>query len=1390
LISGLFAAGSGQQLNISANGSVNATGGDFATGATAGVLNFVTGGTGTFTGSCNPYNVYASGGVNFGTGTVTIANGGTFRINTGGFVSTNAPYYASGSTLQYYTTATYDRDLEWSASSGRGYPHHVQISNNTIVNPANTGATKANVPLRTAGNFTIDSGSALYMDFSSNNMIEDLVIGGNFIHTGSISASGTSGSDIYIGGNWQNDGTSANFFPNNRGVFLNGSGTQTISGTNSSYPAIPYLLIDKTSGSVSLGRDVEVTNQLTFTAANTAVVNAGSYTMYVSGSATTAIDRQGAGHVVGNLRRAVATGTNTYAYPVGDATNYTPVSTSLNNVTVAGSITAKSNAGEHPQIASSGIDTNKSVNRYYTLTKTGATLTSFDATFTFVTGDVDSGANTANFLVGDYASGWTYPTIGTRTSTTTQATGNSTFGDFAIAECKAPTAYTVTGGGSYCSGSGGLAVGLSGSESGVAYQLKLDGVDIGSNVVGTGSAISFGSQTSGGVYTAVASSLASSGCSNSMTGSATVVVNAVVNPTVSISATASTICSGTSVTFTATTQFGGSSPTFQWKVNGSNVGTNSDSYASSSLANDDVVTCVLTSNETCPSPASVTSNAYTMSVLAYQTPSVTIAAAPSSTACEGDLITFTATAAYGGGTPAYAWLLNGTSVGSNSESYSTINLANGNQVQCVMTSDYLCVTASTDSSNALTMTVVTPPQVEAGSDMTTCGTTPYTFANGASNSNTTSIAWAENGAGSITAGANTLTPTYTPAAGDLGTTVTFTLTGYGTSPCAEIADNVTLQVNALTLYYTDADGDGYGNPLSSPVAACSPPTGKVTNNTDCCDSNADINPMTEWWADADGDGVGSFIYEIGCVSGCSGYTSTIAYYPGAHGGAPYTIDCNDESSTTRPGGTELCANLVDDDCDGTIDEGCSGIANDGFAFAASVNVNSTSAYYPGCVINNGSLLNADISAEGNPANVASSAGRDSWYRFVSPATAAQIKVVPNGFNAVVELRTAAHPSGQVDVENANSALGGTEIMNVSGLTIGQTYYIAVRNYDATSGGTFTICVSPLMQSGCASAQPAGGFSLCNSFKAVYRGASSYTFNFTGAGGTAPMPYATTNLVSPTGLITLSNASLALRNGGVYNVRVDANYTLLNGAGVADPTITILGPTTGCLNRTIVAAPLYEVLTSQRCSVATLFRATYLTGAPVSGQGNACGAIAYNYRFTRVTNCTGTTTIGTSFVVTSPAATPYLSLYNAFPNGIYPLPNVGYWKVEIAPVFSYGATAYGPAQVIKVNNTSLSTMLPDVAQASERTEEVDAAEAMLYPNPGTGEYVMLSLTADADFRGLRVFDQLGRSITEFEVFMIDNRHIQIRPYAALASGIYHIQWQSGTDTQSHRWIVSH
>ncbi len=83
-----------------------------------------------------------------------------------------------------------------------------------------------------------------------------------------------------------------------------------------------------------------------------------------------------------------------------------------------------------------------------------------------------------------------------------------------------PTVFNVTGG-TQC---GSATVGLSGSESGVNYQLVRDGVNnVGSPVAGTGSSISFGVQSTAGTYTVVATN-ATTSCTSNMSG------NSIVNP--------------------------------------------------------------------------------------------------------------------------------------------------------------------------------------------------------------------------------------------------------------------------------------------------------------------------------------------------------------------------------------------------------------------------------------------------------------------------------------------------------------------------------------------------------------------------------------------------------------------------------------------------------------------------------------------------------------------------------------------------------------------------------------------------------------------------------------------------------------------------------------------
>ena len=94
-------------------------------------------------------------------------------------------------------------------------------------------------------------------------------------------------------------------------------------------------------------------------------------------------------------------------------------------------------------------------------------------------------------------------------------------------------------------------------------------------------------------------------------------------PTVTIDASQTSICQGTSVTFTATPVNGGTTPSYQWKVNGNNVGTNNPTYTTTTLANGSTVSCVMVSNAACASPTNVTSNTITMNVTAPTVPAFT-----------------------------------------------------------------------------------------------------------------------------------------------------------------------------------------------------------------------------------------------------------------------------------------------------------------------------------------------------------------------------------------------------------------------------------------------------------------------------------------------------------------------------------------------------------------------------------------------------------------------------------------------------------------------------------------------------------------------------------------------------------------------------------------------
>jgi hypothetical protein len=90
--------------------------------------------------------------------------------------------------------------------------------------------------------------------------------------------------------------------------------------------------------------------------------------------------------------------------------------------------------------------------------------------------------------------------------------------------------------------------------------------------------------------------------------------NTLVSPSVSVVGSANPVLSGVPVTFTATPVNGGVSPAYQWRVNSVNVSGATSSVYTYSPANNDQVSCVMTSSSLCVNPVQATSNVITMSV--------------------------------------------------------------------------------------------------------------------------------------------------------------------------------------------------------------------------------------------------------------------------------------------------------------------------------------------------------------------------------------------------------------------------------------------------------------------------------------------------------------------------------------------------------------------------------------------------------------------------------------------------------------------------------------------------------------------------------------------------------------------------------------------------------
>ena len=406
-----------------------------------------------------------------GSGTFTLSSGGTLAIaSTAGITASSASGNIQTTTRTFDSGANYTYNGTAAQVTGDGLPatvNNLTINNSTGVTLSSSLTLSGTLSL-TSGAFAV-GGNTLTLNGPtiagtpanlSTTASSSLVFGGSagsvLIPTSVVALNNltiNNASGVTLQSNPTLSGTltltSGAFIITGHTLTLNGailvtSGSLTggastsiaIGGSGAAtLPAVTLvnLTINRPSG-ISLGGSVTLSGALTLTSGDIAT-GANQVILTATGTVSTP---SASSYVNGTVVKTFATGSGlSFTFPIGDASSYTPVGFAALTVGTAGTVAANTTAGDHPSISTSGLNSAKSVNRYWTLTAGGGFAASLNtATFTFINpGDLDAGANTAAFVVRRYSGGSWFPTTtGTRASTSTQITGATSFGDFAIGE--------------------------------------------------------------------------------------------------------------------------------------------------------------------------------------------------------------------------------------------------------------------------------------------------------------------------------------------------------------------------------------------------------------------------------------------------------------------------------------------------------------------------------------------------------------------------------------------------------------------------------------------------------------------------------------------------------------------------------------------------------------------------------------------------------------------------------------------------------------------------------------------------------------------------------------------------------------------------------------------
>ena len=520
------------------------------------------------------------------------------------------------------------------------------IGGNTLVKNGTTLTLGRDLYI-SGGTFTVDGtlncGAFLVQEESGGNQASFVLSSGGMLGIGSANGitTSTAAGSIRLG-----DGVVGTRTYSTGGNYVyNGIVNQT---TGNGLPAtVNTLTVNNSATSVTLTGSV-ATGTLTLSSSNTANVLTGANTLAVTNNSPGALSPLGTGYIIGTLSRAIAAASNTYNFPIGTASGFTPAAIAFSSVTGGGTLTVTTADGSTANYPAS-FDPAKKLNRTWTVTNSGVTGFSADAAFTYLPGDL-AGAVAGNLKAYkfDAPSSTTFPTTTTGASSFT-ATGITSFSEFGAGEEIPVPSITLGTSPVVCAGttSANLPYTATANDP-IEYQLDYDAVAETENFADVATWTSFAGGTSGNIVLTLPGGAAPAVYNGTLTvknaGGATstgvpftVTINAL--PTAGISGT-TTICSGSSATITFS---GTPNATVTYTVNGGGNqtitldGSGSATVSTGTLSAD--ATYALVSVETGGSPNCTNTASGTAVVTVNALPTASISG--TTTICSGSSATVT-----------------------------------------------------------------------------------------------------------------------------------------------------------------------------------------------------------------------------------------------------------------------------------------------------------------------------------------------------------------------------------------------------------------------------------------------------------------------------------------------------------------------------------------------------------------------------------------------------------------------------------------------------------------------------------------------------------------------------------------------------------------------------